>query len=277
MTNYTKVIGFCLLLFLILPTFSYSQVFRKIQTDGPDLKKDCLKAKDGIFTINIGMITNNTSASRTQESINIVEPPCDLQVGFTIENINTTFYEPIGNITPINNDNLPYNGTISTSFNGDDYGLDCNDQTLTVTMNLYCKDGDEYTPIDVCRDRNNYSSILPLSEVHGCSVEETFELKLCCDDKDISSFRSIGMDNNLKNTNLELEKLGEVISVRGFNEVNNVKIDIFTVTGQKVANTQFYINDDNSIFVESENLNVGCYFIRIENNNQIKTLKFFNL
>jgi len=288
MKHNLKLISFCITLVMLFPIDNYAQVFKKIQAEGGDLDKDCKKIDNNIYQIDIGVIFNTSSVhNHTQhKSTGGVQNnglPCNLYIGLYVENINTTFYEPFANIgPPPSNNGFNVNGVMSFSFPGDNYGLTCEYQEFVVTVDLYCRDGNNFTPIDVCMDRNLYEPFIPLPSPHICGISKTFTYKFCCksdthhsegDGLDFDQ-RSRGID--IKNTKLRLEMKGEFISIEGVDKNEVINLDIFTISGQKVANTQFYFESENKLIVKNTNLLFGPYFIRVVNKNDIQTVKFIN-
>lgn len=283
MMFYTKKMSLCLFLILVFcfTTTSYSQVYKKIQSDKGDLDKYCIVPSDGKYDINFAVDLSNI-IEQPEENQDI-DLPCDLHVGVYIEESGQSFYLPVTDMqtgdsnTSFSEDerNDPRIGSFTITGQVDTL-IPCEERRLTLNLNLYCKVGEEYIVYDECpeehREVNEHGPLKALSP-DKCDYSGVLEYKFCCHEDDSSV-------NRIRNMNTDL-----VISSKTLNNINlkgdfsgdeDIEVSIYNMSGQKLTGTKWTKIDDDLITIENTNLNFGLYFISVHSKNKIQTIKFLH-
>jgi hypothetical protein len=273
MKRHTRLFYLCILFISIGIPQANSQIFKKVRAEGGDVQNKyvkCIEIFDNIFTVAINV---DISEFSSQVGDLYDNPPCDMYIGFSIDGIAETFYEPIGNIS-YDNDASIFEGSeiglISTTFDGTPYGINCESDDLNFSVNLYCKVGQEFYQYSICPQT---SVTFPAPRSIHCDFGQNFDFSFCCPGDDGEPIEIIGQrsSDKLKNQLSIVSSNKSSFILKGYDGIlENIQISIYSINGQKIGTKSLEKIDNDSILIEGNNLNTGLYFLQVIINGRMQ-------
>ncbi len=263
----------CIFLLGILSVDAYSQL--KSPKDPDDGTGKCWNIYSNFdycpeFTLPTELLTFDLDSPDEYGCFPVNNFGCDLHIGLTYDgDESTTVFKKITScdVVKINAANANTSDVfihwpavcISIPVREDMCDVD-----LTFSFNLYCKDGDDFTPISEIASLdhdNNWDDVFPGNEPKSVIGEDSWTTKICC--KDPVPITPGGPGGNLTPI-IGQDDDGSTAFVRNLKDVDNVSISVFDANYQSIdISNNLSIVSNSEYSINLSNLNQGVYFIRV--------------
>ncbi len=213
---------------------------------------------------------------------------CNLFVGVTSNTTNHTSYISLSNVETVdlNTENVAFLGNtvnerialLEIALPTPKLETDCISgkrfEKQIFTLDLYCFDGNEYSPLDPC-DYDDFFFEEFLDD--NCSLAYEVEVSICClnlDEEGSGDIRNglisaideevnalLINKNNLLVTNFDVNGKGE--NIQSNSAFQLAKYNIYDTRGSLIFSGEKLLNQDEQVEIEIAHLNQGIYICRI--------------